>query len=172
MLAEQSVTWEKSQIAAVVTAYGGVTVFPVRTSLMSTEEADLRLQAAVSGLANRVPGVSAQRILSRRQRQVGIAAIVVILLGLIVDAVVTVSIIVSIITLFYVAAIIYRLVLFRASNGPSTTEVVSDEEARAVPDEELPIYTVMIPAYREPEVINELIQRVSQFEYPHRTAST
>ena len=24
----------------------------------------------------------------------------------------------------------------------------------------------MIPAYREPEVINELIQRVSQFEYP------
>jgi cellulose synthase/poly-beta-1,6-N-acetylglucosamine synthase-like glycosyltransferase len=28
------------------------------------------------------------------------------------------------------------------------------------------VYTVMIPAYREPEVINELIQRVSQFEYP------
>ena len=28
------------------------------------------------------------------------------------------------------------------------------------------MYTVMIPAYREPEVINELIQRVSQFEYP------
>jgi cellulose synthase/poly-beta-1,6-N-acetylglucosamine synthase-like glycosyltransferase len=165
-VAEQSVTWEKSQIAAVVTAYGGVTVFPVRTSLMSTEEADLRLKAAVSGLADRVPGVSAQRILSDRQRKVGIAAIVVVLLGLIVDAVVTVSIIVSIITLFYVAAIIYRLVLFRASNGPSTTEVVSDEEARAVPDDELPIYTVMIPAYREPEVINELIQRVSQFEYP------
>jgi cellulose synthase/poly-beta-1,6-N-acetylglucosamine synthase-like glycosyltransferase len=76
------------------------------------------------------------------------------------------SIIVSIITLFYVAAIIYRLVLFRASNEPDTTEVVSDEEARAVPDAELPIYTVMIPAYREPEVINELIQRVTQFEYP------
>ena len=72
----------------------------------------------------------------------------------------------SIITVFYVGAIIYRLVLFRASNRPYTTEVVSDEEARAVPDDELPIYTVMIPAYREPEVINELIHRVTQFEYP------
>ena len=102
-----------------------------------------------------------------RQRQVGIAAIVVMLVvALHRRPVVTVSVMVSIITLFYVAAIIYRLVLFRASNRPQTTEVVSDEEARAVPDEELPVYTVMIPAYREPEVINELIQRVSQFEYP------
>ncbi len=92
--------------------------------------------------------------------------IILIILGCIVDVVVTVSILVSVITVFYVGAIIYRLALFRASNDPSTTEVISDAEARAVPDDQLPIYTVMIPAYREPEVINELIQRVSQFEYP------
>jgi cellulose synthase/poly-beta-1,6-N-acetylglucosamine synthase-like glycosyltransferase len=133
---------------------------------MSEEEAGLRLQASIAGLVGRVPGVSAQRILSRRQRMLGIALIVLVLAGCVVDLVVTVSILVSIITLFYVAAIIYRLVLFRASNRPGTTEVVSDEEARAVPDWELPVYTVMIPAYREPEVISELIQRVSQFEYP------
>jgi glycosyltransferase XagB len=133
---------------------------------MSEEESDLRLQASIAGLAERVPGVSAKRILSRRQRQVGLAVIVLIVLGCIVDAVVTVSILVSIITVFYVGAIIYRLALFRASNDPSTTEVISEAEALAVPDDQLPIYTVMIPAYREPEVINELIQRVSQFEYP------
>ncbi len=125
----------------------------VRTSLMTTEEAELRLQASVSGLAERAPGVSARRILTRRQRQVGIAAIVVVLAGLTFETVVTVSILVSIITVFYVGAIVYRLAIFRASNRPDTTEVVSDDEARAVPDEELPIYTVMIPAYREPEVI-------------------
>jgi cellulose synthase/poly-beta-1,6-N-acetylglucosamine synthase-like glycosyltransferase len=133
---------------------------------MNEEEAGLRLQASIAGLAERVPGVSAQRILSRRQRHLGIALIVLVLAGCVVDLVVTVSILVSIITVFYVAAIVYRLVLFRASSGPDTTEVVSDEEARAVPDWELPVYTVMIPAYREPEVINELIQRVTQFEYP------
>jgi cellulose synthase/poly-beta-1,6-N-acetylglucosamine synthase-like glycosyltransferase len=133
---------------------------------MSEEEADLRLEASINGLAGRVPGVSALRILSEHQRRWGIAVIALFVIGCVVDLVVTMSIIVSIITLFYVAAIIYRLVLFRASNEPDTTEVVSDEEARAVPDAELPIYTVMIPAYREPEVINELIQRVTQFEYP------
>ena len=49
------------------------------------------------------------------------------------------------------AAIVYRLVLFRASNQPTTTEVVSDEEARAVPDDQLPVYTVLIPAYGSPK---------------------
>ena len=133
---------------------------------MTEEEAKLRLQASISGLVSHVPGVSALRILSDRQRRLGIAAIVVFVIGCIVNLGITVSIVVSVITLFYVAAIIYRLALFRASNGQDTTEVISDEEARSVPDAELPIYTVMIPAYREPEVIDELIRRVTQFEYP------
>ena len=133
---------------------------------MTEEEADLRLQASIAGLSDREPLVSAKRILTDRQRRLGVAFIVLILAGCAVNLLVTLSILVSVVTLLYVAAIIYRLALFRASNNPQTTEVVSDEEARAYPTIELPIYTVMIPAYREPEVINELIQRVSQFEYP------
>ena len=133
---------------------------------MTEDESALRLEASITGLANRVPGVSAKRILSSGQRRwlMGVAAVVV--LGCLIDWIVTLSILMAIITVVYVAAIVYRLALFRASNLPDTTETVSDEEARAVPDSELPVYTVMIPAYREPEVINELIQRVSQFEYP------
>jgi cellulose synthase/poly-beta-1,6-N-acetylglucosamine synthase-like glycosyltransferase len=138
----------------------------VRTPVMSGEEADLRLQASVSGLAERVPGVSAIRILSDHQRKVGIVAIAVLLVCCVLDVVLTMTVVVSVITLFYVAAIVYRLALFRASNRPQTTEIISDEEARATPDSELPVYTVMIPAYREPEVIDELIRRVTQFEYP------
>jgi cellulose synthase/poly-beta-1,6-N-acetylglucosamine synthase-like glycosyltransferase len=133
---------------------------------MSEEESALRLQASVAGLADRVPGVSAFRILSDRQRQLGIAVILLFVIGCVVSLDDTLTVVVSIITLFYVGAIIYRLMLFRASNRPGTTEVVTDEEARAIPDWELPVYTVMIPAYREPEVINELIQRVTHFEYP------
>jgi cellulose synthase/poly-beta-1,6-N-acetylglucosamine synthase-like glycosyltransferase len=133
---------------------------------MTKEEEDLRLRASIAGLADREPLVSARRILTDRQRRWGIGIVVLILVGCAIDLGATVSALVSFITVFYVGAIIYRLVLFRASNRPDTTEVVSDEEARSVPDEGLPIYTVLIPAYREPEVISELIQRVSQFEYP------
>jgi cellulose synthase/poly-beta-1,6-N-acetylglucosamine synthase-like glycosyltransferase len=133
---------------------------------MSSEASELRLRASISGLAEMEPRVSAQRILSQGQRRVGIGVGVLFLIGCVVNVVFTFTVIVSVITLLYVAAIIYRLLLFKASNGDSTTEIVSDSEARAVADEDLPIYTVMIPAYREPEVITELIRRVTLFEYP------
>ncbi len=133
---------------------------------MSADEERLRLQASIDGLAEMQPLVSAQRILSARQRAGCIAVAVLFVLGCIIDVRVTATVIVSFITLFYVAAIVYRLMLFRASNRPNTCEVVTDDEARAMPDEQLPVYTVLIPAYGEPEVINELIQRVTHFEYP------
>lgn len=133
---------------------------------MSEEEADLRLQASIAGLADRVPGVSARRILSKDQRRAGLTVLALFVVGCAVNLIVTMSVLMSIITVTYVGAIVYRIVLFRASNRPGTTELVSDEQARAYPESELPVYTVMIPAYKEPEVINELIQRVTQFEYP------
>ncbi|SMD27153.1 Glycosyltransferase, catalytic subunit of cellulose synthase and poly-beta-1,6-N-acetylglucosamine synthase [Kibdelosporangium aridum] len=43
---------------------------------------------------------------------------------------------------------------------------VSDQEARAVPDEELPVYTVLVPAYREPEVIAAVVASVASLDYP------
>ncbi len=133
---------------------------------MSEEEARLRLEASISGLADLEPVVSARRLLSRGQRNtlLGLAALIVV--GGVVDLITTVTVIVSIITVFYIAAIVYRVLLFRASNQPGTCEVVGDIEARSVPDWELPVYTVLIAAYREPEVISRLIQRVTDFEYP------
>lgn len=97
---------------------------------MSQEASDLRLRASISGLAGREPVVSAQRILSRGQRTLGLTLIGLFVVGCLIDLILTVTVIVAVVTVIYVAAIIYRLVLFRASSKPGTTEVVSDEDAR------------------------------------------
>ena len=76
--------------------------------------------------------------------------------------------IVAIITFVYVVCITYRGYLFVRSTGSDVSELVTDEEARAVPDAELPTYTVMIPAYHEPEVINHLLSSIARLEYPVR----
>jgi len=43
---------------------------------------------------------------------------------------------------------------------------VTDEEARAVPDSDLPVYTVLIPAFHEREVIEGLVRKLAELEYP------
>lgn len=43
---------------------------------------------------------------------------------------------------------------------------ISDEEARALPDDELPCYTVLLPVYDEPSIVTNLINGVGRLEYP------
>src|SRR5262245_25182475 len=45
--------------------------------------------------------------------------------------------------------------------------VVTDEEARSIPDSELPRYTVLLPVYHEPTIVQNLLNGVGRIEYPH-----
>ncbi len=140
--------------------------YAVRQLVMRDAEAQLRLQASISGLAVKAPSVSVRRLFTVGQRRVFIGLLVAIVVGLLISAVDTVTVLVAIVTVAYAVCVAYRVYLFVRSTGTDVAEAVSDDEARAVPDEELPTYTVMIPAYREPEVINHLVASIARLEYP------
>jgi len=133
---------------------------------MDEAEADLRLEASISGLADRVPEVSVRRLLPLGQRRILIALGVFLLGGLVVSPMDTLIALAGVITLVYAVCIAYRIFLFLRSTRSDESGVVSDEEARAIHDVDLPSYTVLIPAYREPEVINHLVANIGRLEYP------
>ena len=72
---------------------------------------------------------------------------------------------IGICTLGYVLTMLDRVLIFRRGLA-SRPIVVTDEEARAIPDEALPRYTILVPAYDEPEVVDDLIGAMAQLEYP------
>ena len=133
---------------------------------MSEAEAQLRLNASVSGLADRVPLVSARSLVSRGQRNFVIGLGIVVLIGLAIDARLTVILAIACTTLSYLTAVIYRAYLFTRSSKIDALEIVTDEEALSVPEAELPSYTIMVPAYREASVILKLIDNLAELEYP------
>jgi len=133
---------------------------------MNEAEAQLRLEASVSGLADRVPLVSARSLVSKGQRNFLILLLGLTVIGLLLDAWLTVTLLIAVFTMAYLMAVIYRAYLFTRSSKTDALEIVTDEEALGFPDEELPFYTVMIPAYRESSVIVKLIQNVAKMEYP------
>jgi cellulose synthase/poly-beta-1,6-N-acetylglucosamine synthase-like glycosyltransferase len=110
--------------------------------------------------------LSAKRTLSAGQRRViiglGLVAGPAFLLG----PIGTITAAIALATTFYLATLVYRLLMFRAALNAPETVVVSDAEARAIPGNELPTYTVLVPAYREPEVIEGLLASLRQLEYP------
>jgi cellulose synthase/poly-beta-1,6-N-acetylglucosamine synthase-like glycosyltransferase len=133
---------------------------------MSEAEAQLRLGASVSGLADRAPGISARSLVSRGQRNFFIGLVLLLVVGAIVDVQATVIAIIAWSTLSYLVAVVYRAILFQKSSKADALELVTDEEALSLADEELPIYTVMVPAYREASVIRKLIDNLGRVDYP------
>jgi cellulose synthase/poly-beta-1,6-N-acetylglucosamine synthase-like glycosyltransferase len=138
----------------------------VRQTAIDESEAALRLEASISGLADRVPEVSARSLLSRGQLHLLAFASLMTAIGLIVSVTDTLIAVVAVITCFYLALVLYRFRLFILSAHEDVVVRITDEEARAVEEEFLPIYTVLIPAYHEPEVIQRLIAHVGRIEYP------
>jgi cellulose synthase/poly-beta-1,6-N-acetylglucosamine synthase-like glycosyltransferase len=74
--------------------------------------------------------------------------------------------VISIATAVYLAALFYRLRIFWAAlNAPASVRV-TDERAKAVWDRTLPTYTVLVPAFGEPEVIGQLVAAINALDYP------
>ena len=128
------------------------------------EEKDLA--ASIDGLRNLWPGLSAHVVLTRIQKVLLAAVVVLAAAALVWRPVGTLQILIGFITVVYSGAIAFRVALVWAAGRQEHRVWISNEEARAVPDEDLPVYTVLVPAYREPEVIHLLMAHLNDLEYP------
>jgi len=112
------------------------------------------------------PGQSARHGMSRNQRWGFIALAVVTVVLLILWPQITMRVVVALFTAVYLTAVGHRLYLVRTSLGRGPGVSVTDEDARAVADADLPTYAILVPAYREPEVIGQLLTALEAMEYP------
>ncbi len=138
----------------------------MRPVSMREGEAELRLEASISGFADRVPLMSARNLVSRGQRNFLIGLLVAIVIGLVLSVQLTVIAIIASFTLLYLIAVVYRTYLFTRSSKSNALEIVTDEEALTVPDSDLPFYTILLPVYNEASVIIKLIENLGQMDYP------
>jgi len=133
---------------------------------MREGEVELRLEASISGFANRVPLMSARNLVSRGQRNFLIGLLIVIAIGLVLNIRLTITALIAVLTLLYLIAVTYRAYLFTRSSKSDALEIVTDEEALIVPDSELPFYTILLPVYKEASVIIKLIENLARMDYP------
>ena len=124
------------------------------------------LDRSLSGLRQAAPDMSAHTVLSSGQKWGLITAAGVVIAGLALDWLLALQVVVAIGTVLYTATLVYRLVLVRKGLQGSHLVQVSDAQALAIPDRDLPVYSILVPAYREPEVIAKVIAAISGLDYP------
>lgn len=114
-----------------------------------------------------LPGeLSARTTLTRHQlfalRSVGAA----LLLSLVANPIGTLVAVIGLTTALYLGALLFRLRIFwRALRDPGEIQI-SDADAEGLWDHGMPTYTVLVPAFHEPEVIGQLIRNLLELDYP------
>ncbi|MBB3605028.1 cellulose synthase/poly-beta-1,6-N-acetylglucosamine synthase-like glycosyltransferase [Mycolicibacterium sp. BK556] len=68
--------------------------------------------------------------------------------------------------LYLVSTIDRNMLMLRGIRSLAMVSV-SDEDALAVADDDLPVYTVLLPVYQEPEIVQNLLDGVGNLNYPH-----
>lgn len=125
-----------------------------------------RLRWSIDGLHDAVPELSVRQLWSRRQLVGLVAAAAVVVVALVLRPIGTGAVLMAILAVVYGIALWFRIDLVRRGRSQAPRVVVTDEAARAIPDHELPVYSVLVPAYREPEVVEDLVANLAALEYP------
>lgn len=110
--------------------------------------------------------LSAQRTIVLRQKVVVGAVLLALLAGFVLNATSAALAVLALVTMLYTVSFLGGLLLIRGALRCPRTQVVSDVEALALDDSELPTYTILVPAYREADVIHQTVAALEQLVYP------
>ena len=125
------------------------------------------LAEAVSGLVTRHPEWSASTTFTRGQKgsaavSIGVIAGGIFLLGVRQAG----SVIVLLLAIGYLLITVERSVTIAHGLHGGLVATFTDDQARAVPQGDLPKYTILVPAFDEPEVMAQLVDGLGALEYP------
>jgi glycosyltransferase XagB len=153
----------------------GVLGLPVR--LVATTDWDIRraitrcyaetiLDEATLGLWRRDEEHSARRVLSSVQVVVGVAFLIAIGESFILAPVGSAVVLSSVIGVGFLVSVLFKFIVCMVGSRYEYAESVSKQDIEALKDNDLPLYTILVPAYHEANVVGALMANLSQLDYP------
>ncbi len=80
-----------------------------------------------------------------------------------INGIVLLNILISFLFLF---SILFKFTLSLVGARYELYEVISQEEIQSLRDDDLPVYTILLPVYKEPKVIAKLVESINRMDYP------
>ncbi|MEO8263559.1 MAG: glycosyltransferase [Pseudolysinimonas sp.] len=121
---------------------------------------------AANTLFTRNPELSARIVFSRGQK-VGLAVFGVILLALFIFFPVQVVIgLITAISVVFLSGTVFKFFIAMLGAKYDVVERVSDADVAALTDLELPKYTVLVPVFREANIVAQLVANLGKLDYP------
>jgi len=121
---------------------------------------------AVHGLFYLSPELSARRVFSKGQLLLFYAFSVLLVLWFYFDAGGALLFLNALAQVFYLGVNLFKFLVSVAGSFTELEFKVEDRLIEELEDKNLPVYTILVPAYKEPEVIPILINSLKKLDYP------
>jgi len=145
--------------------FGVATSWDIRNLVLHVFHAEIADQAA-NELFRQNPELSARIVFSRGQK-VGFAALVIVTLVALLfwPAIVVISIFALISIIFFAGTLFKFLIAMRGAKF-DVVERVTDQQVADLHDSELPVYTVLVPVFREANIVGQLVGNLGKIDWP------
>lgn len=117
-------------------------------------------------LSHRRPEWSASQPLTRAQKVATLALLAGLAAAFACCPLRTAQVLIAACTAFYVVLTVYKFVVIRASLSPSAILRFSPSEIAAQEPREWPVFSVLVPMYKEPETVRQMVASLEAMEYP------
>lgn len=150
----------------------GAPVELVATTAWDVQDAVLRafrneiLDEASLGLWRRHPDRSARIVVTRAQRLVVVLLLVVLVAGLVVYTAGTMEVIVAVVSFGFLVSVAFKFVVCLVGAGQERVDEISDADVAALDETDLPVFTVLVPVFREANVVGHLVSNLAALDYP------
>ncbi|HTL41782.1 MAG TPA: glycosyltransferase [Pseudolysinimonas sp.] len=145
--------------------YEAATSSDIRAFVLDVFHREIAHDAA-NTLHTRNPELSARTTFSRGQK-VGLVVLGVALLTLLVFFPVQAIIgVITVISLVFFAGTLFKFFVAMLGAKFDVVERVSDADVAALTDTELPKYTVLVPVFREANIVAQLVANLGKLDYP------
>jgi glycosyltransferase XagB len=103
---------------------------------------------------------------SRTQIVVAGLVLAALVAGVVLDLSTTLLVLVATVNLAVALAVGAKAVISTVGTAWETVEQVTDEEVAALDDADLPVYTILVPVYREAGIVGLLMRNLADLDYP------
>jgi hypothetical protein len=124
------------------------------------------VKSAVFELLNRDPDSSALTTFTMPQLIFTFGILALVIIGGIISFVNTSIIINVVLSTFFLVTIMFKLFLALVGSRFELHQAVTKQEVREIVDDELPIYTILLPVYKEDRLIKKLLWNLQSIDYP------
>jgi len=124
------------------------------------------VKSAVFELLNRDPDSSALVTFTSAQLIFIFSLIAIVAIGLVLSFKTTSIILNVLLSSFFVISIIFKLFLALVGSRFELHQAVTKEEVINVREDDMPIYTILLPVYKEDKLIKKLIWNLQSLDYP------